>query len=206
MEDDQNFADPTSSARAKRKTILGGRIPYIRPPKKSKTTSKKTTPTISDTPNVISTPLVDITNHQKSPPIPNNTQPLSSQFNHVGKQKNVSTRTTPNINLLNKFLAVDTNVASTSSQPIPQSQSPFETKHDQPNLNDDDHVLSDDNNDDEQHDACDSDHDELQASDASSDSEDDFELGEDNFQIGNVTFEGTIFINTGFHHHVSISL
>jgi hypothetical protein len=89
MEDDQKLTDPTSSARAKRKTIMGGRIPYIRPPKKTKTTSKKTTPTISKTPNVISTPLVDITNHQKSPPIPNNTQPLSSQFNHVGKQKNV---------------------------------------------------------------------------------------------------------------------
>jgi hypothetical protein len=150
--------------------------------------------------------LLDITNHQSSSTLPNNTQPLSSQINHYGKQKSCATKTTPNINRLNKFLAVDTNVASTSSQPIPQSQSPFETKHDQPNLNDDDHVLSDDNNDDEQHDACDSDHDELQASDASSDSEDDFELGEDNFQIGNVTFEGTIFINTGFHHHVSISL
>jgi hypothetical protein len=34
----------------------------------------------------------------------------------------VWTRTTPNINLLNKFLAVDTNVASTSSQQIPESQ------------------------------------------------------------------------------------
>jgi hypothetical protein len=206
MEDDQNFADPTSSARAKRKTILSGRIPYIRPPKKTKTTSKKTAPTFCTTPKVISTPLLDITNHQTPPTQTNNTQPLTDQINHYGKKKTCATKTTPNINLLNKFLAVDTNVASTSSQPIPQSQSPFETKHDQPNLNDDDHVLSDDNYDDEQHDACDSDHDELQASDASSDSEDDFELGEDNFQIGNVTFQGTIFINTGFHHHVSISL
>jgi hypothetical protein len=147
--------------------------------------------------------LVDITNNQTPPTQPNNTQPQSSHFNHYGKQKSCAPNTTANINLLNKFLAVDTNVASTSSEPTPQSQSPFERTHDQPMVNDDDQVFPDDNNDDEQHDECDSERDELQASDASSDSDDEFELGEDNFHIGNITFQGTLFMIVVFHHHFS---
>jgi hypothetical protein len=201
MEDDENYEDPTSSARSKRKTILNQRERYKRPPKKAKTSSKKNIATISPTPELISTPLVDITNNQTPPTQPNNTQPQSSHFNHYGKQKSCAPNTTANVNLLNKFSAVDTNRASTSYLPTPNTQSPFETPDDDPNGNDIPNIFPDDNNDDEHQHDVDSEADEFQASDASSESDDEFQLSDDNFHIGNITFQGTVYIIVVFKHH-----
>ncbi|KAK2449631.1 hypothetical protein QL285_008806 [Trifolium repens] len=208
MENENNYEEITNSNRAKRKSILQTKDRYVRPPKKPKTSAKKTTSTPTSkqcTPTTSATPLVDITNIQSTPINDATTQPIPSQLNPHHKQKSCVLKSTTTINLIAKFSEAMPSLGSTSA--IPDTEQP------PTNLSDDykttnaevDDASHDGNHENEDDEECDSNLDEHDEQSLSSDSDSEFQQDTDNFQIGNITFRG-LYILSNYNSYIRFCL